>query len=124
MFSSEDCRLSSVISRNSKSLLSAFSTARRLRLQSDGVSDRAQMAQFLPSYHLASKRSMFSGEGSSCAWHSWPQSPFSGQREHDSNLECSCPRNAIQKANLWSTLTSAGRPVSGQVTDWRPRVLK
>ena len=107
-----------------RSSVSQLSSARRLHLQSAGVSARLQMAQLLPCYHLCSRRSRFSGEGLTCARHSWPQSPFSGQREHDCRRSCSSPGNALGKANLLSTSTVTGLWLSGQMMVRRPRLRK
>ena len=72
---------------------------------------RVQMAHTLPLYQPSISRSTFSGEGSTCARHSWPQSPFSGQRVHDCSRVCSWPRNAVQNAYLLSTSMSTGLTV-------------
>src|ERR1035438_7554032 len=92
------CSSSRCMWRNSNSLCCSLRSASRLRLQSDGERLRSQIAQLLPSYHLLSSRSTFSGEGLTCARHSCPQSPFSGQLEHDFSRECSWPRRAVQNA--------------------------
>src|ERR1035438_5167569 len=112
MCCSVDCRSSSCMWRNSKSLCCSLSSARRLRLQSDAARLRSQIAQLLPSYHLLRRRFTFSGEGLTCARHSWPQSPLSGQREHDFSRECSWPRRAVQDAYSLSVSMSAGCPES------------
>src|SRR5271165_2036884 len=110
--------------RSSNSFSFSFSSARRLRLQSAGVSVRSQMAHVLPWYHFCSRRSRFSGDGLTCARHSCPQSPFSGQREQDCKRSCSSPRSAVEKANLLSNSTVTGSRLSGQMTVRRPRLRK
>ena len=70
-------------------------------------------------------RSTFSGEGSTCARHSWPQSPFSGQRVHDCKRVCSWPRYAVQNAYLLIHLDVDWRsPFSGQMADLASAILE